>query len=108
MGLTCNTCCTLCSLHSGPLPLPPQRHVSPAVNLLLQLQQAVKQCLGSGGTSRDVDVHGYDAVAATDHGVRVVVVTAAISAAAHGDHPPGLWHLVVHPEWDKSMEMESP
>ena len=43
-----------------------------------------------------VNVDGDDAVGATQHGVRVVVVAAAVRAAAHRQHPLGSGHLVVY------------
>ena len=37
-----------------------------------------------------IDVDGDDTVATADDGIGVVVVAAAVSAAAHGDHPSRL------------------
>ena len=66
------------------------------LDLLLELQDAVHERLGRGRAAGHVDVDGDDAVAAAHRRVGVVVVAAAVGAAAHGDHPAGLGHLVVH------------
>ena len=39
--------------------------------------------------------HHCPPVASPDHGVAIVVVTAAVCTAAHADHPAGLGHLVI-------------
>ena len=62
-------------------------------DLVLHLQQAVHQRLGRGRAARHVDVYRYDAVAAADHRIRVMVVTAAIGTGAHRHHQrgSGIW-----------------
>ena len=57
-------------------------------NLLLQLQQAVEQCLSRGWATWDVNVYWNDAVTPTDYGVGIVVVPAPVGTAAHGDYLP--------------------
>src|SRR5580658_1612298 len=66
-----------------------------AFNLALQLNHTVQQGLRRGRTARHVDIHRYDAIAAADHGIGIVVVAAAIGAGTHRDHPAWLGHLVV-------------
>src|SRR5690606_14539531 len=51
---------------------------------------------GRGGATRHVDVHGYDAITAAHHRIRVVVVAAAVCTGAHGYHPARFGHLVVN------------
>lgn len=64
-------------------------------HLALELEDAVHQGLAGRGAAGNVDVHGDNAVAATDNTVRVVVVTAAVGTASHGDDPSGVGHLIV-------------
>lgn len=64
-------------------------------HLALELEDAVHEGLGGGGAAGDIDVDGDDAVASADHAVAVVVVAAAVGAAAHGDNPAGVGHLIV-------------
>lgn len=49
--------------------------------------------LGTG--DYHIDIYWYDAVAAPDYSVRVVVVSTSVCAGAHADHVAGLWHLVI-------------
>ena len=65
-------------------------------HLPLRLEDAVHEGLAGGRAAGDVDVDGDDPVTAADDAVRVVVVAAAVGAAAHGDDPAGLGHLVVN------------
>ena len=58
-------------------------------------RHTVDECLGGRGAAGDIDVHGHDAIAATHHGVGVVVVAAAVGAAAHRQDVARLRHLVV-------------
>lgn len=51
-----------------------------AADLLLQLDDAVDQGFRRGGAARHIDIDRHDAVAATHHGIAVVVVAAAIGA----------------------------
>src|SRR6266849_3753393 len=65
-----------------------------AVNLLLQLQNGIQQCLRTGGASRHIYIHGNHLVASLHD--RVIVEYAARSrASAHGNHPLRLRHLIV-------------
>src|SRR5262245_20800174 len=66
-----------------------------ALDLLLELDDAVQQRLGSRRASGHVDIHRNDAVAASNHRIGIVVVAAAVRAGAHGDDPARLGHLVV-------------
>mmetsp|Transcript_17293 Transcript_17293/g.48720 ORF Transcript_17293/g.48720 Transcript_17293/m.48720 type:complete len:208 (-) Transcript_17293:193-816(-) len=67
-----------------------------ALDLLLELQQSKEKCLGGWRTSWHVNIDWDDAVASSDHGVRVMVVPASVGAGSHGQHPSRLWHLIVH------------
>ena len=58
-------------------------------------RHTVDECLGGRGAAGDIDVHGHDAIAATHHGVGVVVVAAAVGTAAHRQDVARLRHLVV-------------
>src|SRR5258707_5788100 len=64
-----------------------------AADFPLQQQDAIDQRLGRGRAARHIDVHRHDAVAAAHHGVRVMVIAAAIGAGAHRDHITRLRHL---------------
>src|SRR5262249_45431793 len=64
------------------------------VDLLLQLQNGIEQCLGPRRAPGNVYVDGQHLVAALHD--RVVVEDAAGSrAGAHGDDPLGFGHLIV-------------
>ena len=76
---------------------PPVKEILAPVDLLLQLKNTVQQSLSGWRGSRDVDVNRDNPVAAPHDGVRVVVVSAATGAAAHGVYPARLRHLVVDP-----------
>src|SRR5690606_15346424 len=65
-------------------------------DLVLQLQQSVHERFSRGRAARHVDVHRHDAVTATHHRIRIVVVAAAVGTGAHGYDPARLCHLVVH------------
>ena len=67
-----------------------------AVDLLLQLHDAVDQGFGARRAARHVDVDRHHRVHALDDGV-VVEDAAAGGAGAHGDDPLRLGHLVVDP-----------
>src|SRR5919198_791331 len=66
-------------------------------DLLLQLDDAVQQRLGTGRASGDVDVHGNDLVDALGHRVGVPVRSAAVGARAERDDVFGVGDLVVYP-----------
>src|SRR5437016_7621145 len=51
-----------------------------AANLPLQQHDAVHQCLSGWWTSRYVDINRYDAITAANHGIRKMVIAAAIRA----------------------------
>ena len=76
---------------------PPVKEILAPVDLLLQLKNTVQQSLSGWRATRDVDVNRDDPVASSHDGVRVVVVSAATGAAAHGVYPARLRHLVVDP-----------
>jgi hypothetical protein len=92
-------------------PVPHTRNPSVS-HLLLELEDAIHQCLGRRRTytqltkfktncgetltSRNVDIHRHNAVATTDNRVAVVVVATTIGAAAHTDNPSGIGHLVIN------------
>mmetsp|Transcript_19324 Transcript_19324/g.76950 ORF Transcript_19324/g.76950 Transcript_19324/m.76950 type:complete len:263 (-) Transcript_19324:36-824(-) len=72
-----------------------QQQRAVGLDLFLELEQAVEERLGRRRAARDVDVDRDDAVDAAHDGVRVVVVSAAVGAAAHREHEARLGHLVV-------------
>lgn len=64
-------------------------------HLSLQLKDAVHESLGSRRATRHIDINRDDAITATNDAVAVVVVTAAVGAAAHGNDPSRVGHLIV-------------
>jgi len=64
-------------------------------HLLLELKDAEHERLCSRRAARDVNIDRDDPVTTTSDTVAVVVVTTAVCAAAHGDDPSGVGHLVV-------------
>ena len=67
-----------------------------SLHFLLELEEPIHESLGSWRTAWDVDIHGNNPVAASDHGVAVVIVTSTVGTAAHAHHPSGLGHLVIN------------
>lgn len=72
--------------HAGDLGVP---------HLLLQLENAKHERLGGRRTSGHVDIHRHNAVATSGDTVGVVVVATTVGAAAHGDDPSRVRHLIV-------------
>merc|ERR1719232_1688843 len=66
-----------------------------SLHFLLELEEPIHESLGSWRTAWDVDIHGNNPVAASDHGVAVVIVTSTVGTAAHAHHPSGLGHLAM-------------
>lgn len=64
-------------------------------HLLLQLEDAEHERLGGRRAARNVDIDWYDSVTSSGDTVAVVVVTTTIGAAAHGNDPSWVGHLVV-------------
>lgn len=46
--------------------------------------------------TRNVNVHGNDPVASSDHRVAVMIISTAVCAASHRYHPPRMGHLIVN------------
>src|SRR5882672_11654637 len=53
-----------------------------APDLLLQLDHAEHQRFGGWRAARHVDVHGHDAIATADDGIRIMIVAAAVRAGS--------------------------
>src|SRR5690606_18237762 len=66
-----------------------------ASDLFLQFEDTVQQRLGPRRTTRHVHIDGNDPVDTVDDVVLAVIGAAVDRAAAHGQDPPGLGHLVV-------------
>src|SRR5947199_9611628 len=64
-------------------------------DLVLELEDPVEQRFGRRRATWHVNVDGHDAIASTHDRVGVMVVTTAVGARSHRDHPPRLGHLVV-------------
>lgn len=77
------------------LPVPHPRNLR-MPHLFLQLEDTIHQRLARRWTSRYIDIHRYNPIASSGHAITVVIVAAAIGAGAHTDHPPRVWHLIVH------------
>lgn len=58
--------------------------------------QSCPSYLRCGWASWDIDIDGNNTIASTNNRVRIVIISASIGTGAHGDHPPGLGHLIVH------------
>jgi len=54
-----------------------------ATHLALQLQNTIQQRLGRWRTTRYIDIHWHDPVAAAHHRIAVVVIPTAIRARPH-------------------------
>jgi len=74
----------------------PELHLLHSLDLLLQLQNSVQQSFCSRWAAWNIDVDGDNAVTPSDHGVGIMVITAAVGTAAHGDDPARLRHLIIH------------
>lgn len=64
-------------------------------HLLLQLEDTVHERLGGRRAARHVNIYRYNPVASPCDRVAVVVVASSVCAAAHGDDPSGVGHLVI-------------
>jgi hypothetical protein len=76
------------------LAIPHPRNLCPP-DLVLQLENAIKQRLSRRRASRDIDIHGDDTIDSPQDTIAVVIVASAIGTAAHTDDPLGVWHLIV-------------
>jgi hypothetical protein len=76
------------------LAIPHPRNLRPP-DLILQLKDAIQQRLSCRRTPRNINIHRNNAVDSSQDTVAVVIVASAVGAAAHADHPLGIWHLVV-------------
>ena len=83
------------SIQNSPLSSVPHPGDLGVPHLSLQLENTVHQRLTGRRATGNVDIDGHDAVAASDDAVAVVVVAATVGAAAHGDDPSGIGHLIV-------------
>lgn len=61
-----------------------------ALDLLLQLEEAVKERLGSGRASRHVNVDGHDPITPAHNRIRVVVVPATVGTAVMKESETGI------------------
>lgn len=77
------------------LPIPHSRDFR-MPHLLLKLEDAVHQRFAGRRTAWNVDVHGHYSVATSSHRVAVVIISTAVCAATHANHPSWIRHLVVH------------
>src|SRR5476651_1907058 len=89
------TVCPRASSLPSSIPKPLAFDGSGAPDLLLQQHHAVKQRFRRRRAARHVDVDWYDAVAAAQHRIRIMIVAAAIGARSHRDDVARLRHLVV-------------
>merc|ERR1711934_1067763 len=66
-----------------------------SLHFLLKLKEAIHECFSCRGAARHIDVNRDNSVAASDHGIRVVIIAPTICTASHAHHPTWLWHLIV-------------
>ena len=90
-----------------PLFGPPNMEILAPVDLLLQLEDSIKQGLGCGRATWNINVDWDDPVATPNDRVRVVVISTTICTATHRDHPPWLGHLIIYPEINFQCEKSS-
>ena len=64
-------------------------------HFLLQLEYAKHERFGSGRATGNIDIHRNDPITASRDRVTVVIVSAAVGTAAHGDDPSRVRHLIV-------------
>ncbi|KAF5940545.1 hypothetical protein HYC85_021712 [Camellia sinensis] len=76
---------------------PPMKEILAPVDLLLQLEDSVKQGLGSRRATRNINVNWDNPVTTTNNRVRVMVISTTICTASHRDDPPWLGHLIIDP-----------
>src|SRR3569833_2408408 len=65
-----------------------------AANLVLQLDDAEQQSLCCRRTTRNIDIHRHDAIAAAHHRIGLMVIASVFGSRAHGNLPARLGHLV--------------
>lgn len=66
-----------------------------ALDFLLKLEDSVEKSFSSRGTSGNVNIDGDDSVASANDRVRIMIITAAVGARSHWDHPFWLGHLII-------------
>ncbi len=59
------------------------------------LEDPIHQGFARGRASWDVDIHWYNAIAASGDTVAPMVIAPAVGTGAHTDNPPGVRHLIV-------------
>ena len=64
-------------------------------HLLLQLKDPIHQRLARRRTPRHIDIHRHNPITPPRHTIAIMIIPPPIGAAAHGDHPAGIGHLVV-------------
>lgn len=64
-------------------------------NLILQLENSIKQRLSSRGAAWHVYVHRNDSVHASYNTIAVMVVSPAVCARSHTNHPLRIRHLII-------------
>ena len=64
-------------------------------HLLLQLKNPIHKRLTGRRTSGHIDIHRHNPIAPPRNTITIMIITPAIRARAHTDHPSGFWHLVV-------------
>ena len=65
-------------------------------HLFLKLKNPIHQRLTRRRTSRHINIHRNNPIAAPRDTVAVMIIPATVGARSHADDPAGLRHLVVH------------
>ena len=74
----------------------PQLSILHSLYLLLQLKNAIQQCLCRRRTARHVYVNRYDTITSTNNRVRVVIISTTIGTASHWYDPLRVKSLVIN------------
>lgn len=64
-------------------------------HLLLQLENSIKQSLCCWRASWNIYIDWNNTIHASHYRVAVMVISSTVCTAAHANHPPRVWHLVV-------------
>lgn len=64
-------------------------------DFLLELKNSVHKRFGRGRAARNVNIDRHNTIATANHGVRVMIISTAVGARSHRQHPSRFGHLIV-------------
>lgn len=65
-------------------------------HLLLQLEDAIHECLGGWRAAWNIHINRNNSVATPNNRIGIMVVATTVSTRAHGNHPSWFRHLIIN------------